>query len=125
MGLSWIWADISGNFGTALPPADASRDILPDATNTQFDPTLTAPAPQTTLQPTQQQFGGSIVLDGNCATIAFPQPRNAFRAWKALGEPETLIFHDLQGPYKDPNPRPVTRKTLPWWVHVGDKFCKP
>lgn len=63
--------------------------------------------------------------DPNCVKIAYPQPRNAFRAWMALGKPDELTFHNNAGPDGDGSATPVTRETLPELVHVDDEFCAP
>lgn len=58
-----------------------------------------------------------------CVEIAYPQPKNAYRAWIALGEPNQLEFNNVAGPDGDGRKTTVTRPTLPSLVHVGDRFC--
>lgn len=82
---------------------------------------LAQPTPSST--PLPDSFPTST--DVNCATIAFPQPQNAFRAWLALDQPENMTFHNDAGPDGDGSETPVTRETLPELVHVGDTICTP
>lgn len=90
-----------------------AESTLPEASLTpQGTPTagMTTPTPM----PTSAQ---------RCVEIAYPQPKNAFRAWIALGEPDQLEFDNIAGPDGDGSRTTVTRPTLPRLVHVGDRFC--
>lgn len=84
-----------------------------------------------TLEPTPSSTSAlssstEIPIPKNCVTIAYPQqPRNAFRAWLALNQPEDLTFHNDAGPDGDGKEVKVNRQTLPKVVHLGDRFCSP
>lgn len=97
---------------------------------TQPNTPLTAPSVKllptetsTPTTPTPPLSFSTSTRSGHCVTIANPQPRNAFRAWIALGQPGKLVFQNLAGPDGDGSETTVNRQTLPWLVHVGDRFC--
>lgn len=84
---------------------------------------LALPTPSST--PLPDSFPTEALNSTHCATIAFPQPRNAYRAWLALDRPENMTFHNDFGPDGDGSETPVTKDTLPTLVHVGDSICAP
>jgi hypothetical protein len=103
-----ISALILAAYGTIIESA------LPAATATLTTTSTPTPLPSSLATPTSSD---------HCVTIAYPQPRNAFRAWIELGRPEELVFQNLAGPDGDGNKRIVNRQTLPDLVHVEDSFC--
>ncbi|MFA6533066.1 MAG: hypothetical protein WCT22_03655 [Patescibacteria group bacterium] len=84
---------------------------------------LALPTPSSS--PLPDSFPTATSTGVNCATIAFPQPKNAFRAWLQLGQPANMTFHNDAGPDGDGSETSVTRDTLPTLVHVGDSICTP
>ena len=114
--------------GTILgcTPSPGQSAVATDASNSRDSALATAGVEQPLLSstPIPGQSTPTINDQSDCVYIAYPQPRNAYRAWKALGEPDSLTFYNVAGQDKTNNPVRVNYQTLPWMVDVGDFFCK-